>query len=83
MIITIDNNTEIDTEVDLAPAERHVLQKLFGWKSMVDSITGFQDKTAMALRDGWNNSGPVPPSPKLDLVISKLEEEVRNRLQST
>lgn len=79
MIITIDNNTEIDTDTDLGPAERHVLQKLFGWKSMVDSVAGFQEKTALALHDGWNNTGPVARSPKLDLVIRKLEEEVHDR----
>ncbi|WP_163338189.1 hypothetical protein [Desulfopila sp. IMCC35008] len=82
MIITIDTTTRIDTDTDFGPAERHVLQKLFGWKSMVDSVAGFQEKTALALRDGWNNSGPVARSPKLDLVIRKLEEEVRSRLKT-
>ncbi len=83
MIITIDDTTKIDTDTDLGPAERHVLQKLFGWKSMVDSVEGFQEKTALALRDGWNNTGSVSRSPKLDLIIRKLEEDVRSRLQAT
>lgn len=81
MIISINSTTKIDTDIDFGPAERHVLQKLFGWKSMVDSVAGFREKTALALRDGWNNSGPVARSAKLDLVIGKLEDEVRDRLK--
>jgi hypothetical protein len=83
MIITIHNKTEVDTDTDLSPAERHVLQKLFGWKYMVGSVEEFKEKTALALHDGWNNTGPVPRSPKLDLVIQKLEYEVHTRLKDT
>ena len=44
MIIHIDNNTDIDTDRDLNSAERHILQKLFGWKTMVHSLAEFRRK---------------------------------------
>ena len=44
MIIQIDSNTEVDTDRDLNSEERHILQKLFGWKTMVDSVEQFQQK---------------------------------------
>jgi hypothetical protein len=44
MIIQIDSNTEVDTDRDLSSEERHILQKLFGWKTMVDSVEQFQQK---------------------------------------
>lgn len=80
MIIRIDQTTTVDTDIDLGPAERHVLQKLFGWKSTVSSVKEFREKKALALRVGWNNSGPVQAGHKLTLIMKKLETEVRQRL---
>lgn len=80
MIIRIDNNTEIDTDRDLKPAERHVLQKLFGWKTMVDSVAQFRKKKHSALQVGWNNSGPIHESKALALIIQHLEKELQLRL---
>ncbi len=82
MIIHIDNNTEIDTNRDLSSAERHVLQKLFGWKTMVDSMAQFRQKKKSALVAGWNNSGPIRESRALALVVKLMEKEVRLRLKS-
>jgi hypothetical protein len=82
MIIQIDNNTEVDTDRDLSSEERHILQKLFGWKTMVDSVAQFRQKTASALSVGWNNSGPVRESRALALVIQQLEKELRLRLKN-
>jgi hypothetical protein len=79
MIIKIDSNTEIDTD-DLSSEERHVLQKLLGWKTMVDSVAEFQRKKESALFVGWNNSGPIRESRALALVIQQLEKELRLRL---
>lgn len=82
MIIQIDSNTEVDTESDLSSEERHILQKLFGWKTMVDSVEQFQQKIKSALAVGWNNSGPIRETRALALVIQKLEKELRLRLKN-
>jgi hypothetical protein len=79
MIFKIDSNTEIDTD-DLSSEERHVLQKLIGWQTMVDSVAEFQQKKESALHVGWNNSGPIRESRALALVIQQLEKELRLRL---
>lgn len=82
MIIHIDNNTEIDTDLDLSSAERHVVQKLFGWKSMVSSVAQFREKKKSALQVGWNNSGPMRESRALALVAQQLEKELHFRLSN-
>lgn len=81
MIIRIDGNTEIDTDRDLSAAERHILQKLFCWKTVVDSVDEFRIKKKEALAVGWNDSGPVRESSALNLVVGKLEEELLSRLK--
>lgn len=76
MIIRIDSNTQIDTDRDLSAAERHILQKLFCWKTVVDSVAEFRIKKKQALAIGWNDSGPVRESRALSLVVGKLEMEL-------
>ncbi|MBN1105808.1 MAG: hypothetical protein JXL84_20530 [Deltaproteobacteria bacterium] len=80
MIITTRNGKTIDTERDLTAPERHVLQKLFLWKSMAESIEQFREKKESALIRGWNNSGSIAESPNLKSVITDLEEKVLHRL---
>lgn len=84
MIIHIDNPTgpatQIDTSSDLSAEERHILQKLFCWKVIADSVEQFREKKEEALTAGWNNSGPVRQSATLGLVIEQLETELRLRL---
>jgi hypothetical protein len=82
MIIQIDSNTEIDTDRDLSSEERHVLQKLFGWKTLVDSVAEFRQKKESALIVGWNNSGPIRETEALALVVQQLEKELRLRLKN-
>jgi len=82
MIIQIDNNSDIDTDRDLNSAERHILQKLFGWKTMVHSLEEFRRKKESALYVGWNNSGPVRESRALALVIQQLERDLLVRLKN-
>lgn len=82
MIITSSTGEKIDTAT-LSSEERHILQKLFAWKSLVDSVALFREKKNEALKNGWNNSGPVPESRALSLVIAHLETQVRLRLQKT
>lgn len=80
MIIQIDDNTAVDTDRDLSAEERHVLQKLFGWKTMVDSVAEFRQKKESALAVGWNNSGPIRETRALALVVQQLEKELCLRL---
>ena len=79
MIIRI-NKKEIDTNKDLSAPERHVLQKLFLWESMVSSLDEFRKKKNEALEKGWNNSGPIKPSQNILLIINELESRIKKRL---
>ena len=74
---------DIDTDRDLSPEERHIVQKLFCWRAIVDSIEEFREQTRLALQKGWNNSGPVRESTHLKWVIQQLEQEIRHRLDDT
>ena len=80
MRIRIDNSTEIDTDRDLSPAERHILQKLYGWKSLATSIEQFREQRERAMKLGWNNSGPIKETLALKRVADFLEQELRERL---
>lgn len=82
MMIITTTGEKIDTAT-LSSEERHILQKLFAWKSLVDSVALFREKKKDALKAGWNNSGPVSESRALSLVMAHLETQVRLRLQKT
>jgi hypothetical protein len=81
MILTLGNGQSFDTETDLTAPERHILQKLFLWKSMASNLQEFRDKKEEALQKGWNCSGPVRESDALRAIIRDLEEKVILRLQ--
>jgi hypothetical protein len=81
MIIKIWNGQTFDTEKDLTPSERHILQKLFAWESMVDTLEEFREKKDRALNVGWNHSGPVGESRNLSMIIKDLEKRVVIRLK--
>lgn len=80
MIITTRNGKSFDTDKDLTAPERHILQKLFAWESMVTSLEQFRDKKETALLKGWNNSGPIDESLALNTIINDLEKKVDARL---
>jgi hypothetical protein len=80
MILTTRHGESFDTQKDLTAPERHILQKLFFWKSMAVSVEQFREKKADALRKGWNNSGPVSESPAMTKITRDLEEKVLLRL---
>ncbi len=80
MIITTRNGKFFDTDKDLTAPERHILQKLFAWESMVISLEQFRDKKETALLKGWNNSGPIDESLALNTIINDLEKKVDARL---
>ena len=81
MIITT-NQKRIDTDKDLNSAERHVLQKLFLWEPLVNSLEEFKKKRDEAFEKGWNNSGPIKPSHNLMLIVRELESRVIKRLSN-
>jgi len=81
MILTTRTGQSYDTETDLSAQERHVLQKLFLWKSMASSVEEFRKKKEEALQKGWNRSGPVRESDALKAIVRDLEEKVIVRLQ--
>lgn len=81
MIITTTSGESFDTERDLTAPERHILQKLFLWKSMAATLDQFREKKDEALLKGWNNSGPVEESQALKIIIGDLEKNVVTRLK--
>ncbi len=81
MIFTTREGKIIDTDKDLTPPERHVIQKLFLWETLATSIEQFREKTQHALKMGWNNSGPIKETSTLKLIINELEKRVMERLK--
>lgn len=80
MKIKLSTGKEIDTESDCGPEERHILQKLFGYKIMVQSIEEFREKKDKAFSIGWNDSGPVRETETLSLIAQQIEKEIAERL---
>lgn len=80
MIVTTKNGESFDTQSDLSAPERHILQKMFLWKSMASSLDEFKRKKEEALQKGWNQSGPVAASRALEVILGDLEAKVIQRL---
>ena len=80
MILTTRTGQSFDTERDLSAPERHILQKLFLWKSMASSLEEFRQKKEEALQKGWNHSGPIQESDAIRAITKDLEEKVTLRL---
>jgi hypothetical protein len=81
MIVRVQTGASVDTERDLTSAERHVLQKLFLWKSMASSLEEFQEKKRQALLAGWNDSGPIEAGDALRSIVATLEADLIARLR--
>ena len=82
MIISIDNNRDVDTDRELSSEERHVLQKLLCYRAIVDSVDDFRLRKEKAYSVGWNNSGPIKESPALALIVQQMEKDLVKQLQS-
>ena len=82
MIITTKNGKKYNTEIDLSAPERHILQKLFLWQSLADSVEEFNIKKETALLKGWNGSGPISESDALHNIILDLVKKVAERINS-
>ena len=82
MIITTMNGKSFNTDKDLTEAERHIVQKLFAWESLVASLEQFREKKNDFLLKGWNNMGPVPESSALRAIIQDIEKKIVTRLKT-
>jgi hypothetical protein len=80
MIIKTSSGRSFDTDRDLTAAERHIVQKLMAWESLVTSREQFMQKKQDALLKGWEGSGPVTESTALRDIIKDLEMKVVARL---
>ena len=80
MIITTGDGKSFDTDKDLSAPERHIIQKLFAWGSLVTNLEQFREKKRDALLKGWNNSGPVSESMALRAILIDLERKLVARL---
>ena len=82
MIITTWNGKSFDTDKDLTAIERHIIQKLFAWGSLVTSLNQFRQEKTDAFLKGWNDSGPVNESAAMQTIIRDLEKKVIVRLNT-
>ncbi len=82
MIINLGRGRSIDTAKDLSAEERHILQKLFAWKSVADSLEQFRSVKKRAMQTGWNNSGPVRETPVMKTIILQMEKQLAARLKN-
>jgi hypothetical protein len=80
MIIRTSSGNSFDTERDLIAPERHIVQKLMAWESLVISLEQFMQKKSNALLRGWEDSGPIAESAALKSIIEDLEKKVFARL---
>ncbi len=82
MIISLSNSRRVDTETDLTPHERHILQKMFAARDLAATLWEFRDKKQMAFKNGWNDSGPVRERDIMAMIIDDLEKQFLQRLQA-
>ena len=80
MIICTSDGKSFDTETDLSAAERHILQKLLAWQSLVKTVAEFKDKRSRAFAVGWNKSGPVIERPAMKTILDDMEKKLISRL---
>lgn len=81
MIICTSDGKSFDTETDLSAEERHILQKLLAWQSLVKTEAEFKKKRASAFATGWNKSGPVRERPAMKTIIDDMEKKLLSRLE--
>lgn len=81
MIIPLSNNRTIDTDRDLTPQERHILQKMFAARDFAKTLWEFRDIKIRAFQTGWDGSGPVRERDIMRMIIDDLEEQFVQRLR--
>jgi hypothetical protein len=80
MIIKTSSGNSFDTDRDLTAPERHIVQKLLAWESLVTSREQFRQKKTDALLRGWEDSGPVTEGFALRDIIKDIERRVEKRV---
>ena len=80
MIVHLTNGNTFDTDRDLSPPERHILQKVFAWEWSAESIEQFREKRDKAISVGWNGSGPVQTGSAFKAILRDMENKVKERL---
>jgi hypothetical protein len=83
VIIKTSSGKSYDTDRDLTAPERHIVQKLMAWGSLVGSVEVFMQKKSDALLRGWEGSGPVAEGPALRDIIKDIERSVEERLRGS
>ena len=81
MIIQLTEYKAVDTDLELSPEERHILQKLLCYVYFAGSIEEFREKKTKAFVVGWNNSGPIRESEIMGQIAEQLERTLDKRLQ--
>lgn len=80
MIICTSDGKSFNTETNLPAEERHILQKLLAWHSLVKTMPEFKKKRTQAFAAGWNRSGPVRERPAMKTIIDDMEKKLLSRL---
>lgn len=57
-----------------------MLQKLFAWEAMAESLEQFRQKKAEAILKGWNNSGAVKTGSAFAAITKDMERKVIERV---
>ena len=83
MILKTKTGISVDTEIDLTPGERHILQKLLVWEVMASSPEELRRKKDEAFKRGWNQSGPLREREIMKSITTDMEEKVAQRLSET
>lgn len=81
MIICTSDGKSFNTETDLSAEERHILQKLLAWQSLVKTMQEFKEKRTRAFAAGWDKSGPVRERPAMKTIIDDMEKKLLSRLE--
>ena len=79
MIIHLKNGKTYDTDRDLSPPERHILQKMFALEWSAESVEHFRKKRDEAVCVGWNGSGPVQAGSALKAIMGEMDKKVKDR----
>ncbi len=80
MRITLSNGRSFDPKRDLNAEERHIVQKLYAWADVIDSIGAFKEKRKQAMDAGWNGSGKIIERSVLRQILDDLEKTVNKSL---
>ena len=82
MIIETKNGKRFDTDRDLTAPERHILQKLFAWEAMSESVLQFREKKKKALEDETGRVRQATATVR-EAMIQVLTDQPRTAVMAT